>query len=139
VILQEEEEIIAKKEEEDPYSFSNDEILLVNDDDETTLIQQEEEEESGKEIQYDYYFVDVENVRGKLNFQESHESLILRICKYYSSTTRNIDYIQSNNNNDNKKKIIKVVLFIMDHGNAMTLQSDGPLSSSMSSFEGGGG
>jgi Icc-related predicted phosphoesterase len=57
--------------------------------------------------------VDVENVRGKTNFQQTHEAFVARACAHHA-----------------KEEDILMVL-VMDHGAQRTIQSGGPLSKNM--------
>jgi Icc-related predicted phosphoesterase len=62
--------------------------------------------------------VDVENVRGKTNFQQSHEAIVARACAHHASS-------EQGSNNTRDSNILMVL--VMDHGAERTLQTGGPL------------
>ena len=62
--------------------------------------------------------MDVENVRGKTNFQQSHEAFVARACAHHQASS-------SSSKNDDPGTLM---VLVMDHGSERTIQTGGPLS-----------
>ena len=70
--------------------------------------------ESVKAPQPSLLLVDVENVRGKTNFQQTHEAFVARACARHAADKDDI-----------------LMILVMDHGAETTIQTGGPLSKNM--------